>query len=312
MLDRLNGFSWYESLGGDVMVRPHILPEKGTICWALVKFLLNTALLSVAILLLNFSQSSRMFNENDLLSIQLGVCSIAIIFAMGTYAHYTIRDRVLSAQNHSIYHRLRHRARSTTSTLAALPSQKWTNTAIDNLTSFGDELCEDLAIHFQALVGKSKIGCCLRAAIQDLDTNDSEYTTIGRSSRLQERAANSISIPYNDPCGLPNALAQEGHRRMLIVRRLRTAIAEGIWCSDENSVHKKGFRVRSAIAVPINVYISNEPSMIGILYITSEYKGVRCPFLQRNAEQAAGFADAISPVLEKLLKTKSNSVASSV
>lgn len=143
------------------------------------------------------------------------------------------------------------------------------------LYDYCDILCNNVAQYFTALFPTKKIAASIRLAVESVDyPSKVVFSTFGRSTGLSSnRASTTEDIPSNQ--GIPRFFNEIKNHGILIYNDIKAA-SSGEKPTYKMTANDNFYKdeIITMMVAPLNGWDKKKTMMIGILYVTSRYKGV--------------------------------------
>lgn len=205
----------------------------------------------------------------------LGVSLVSLL----ALRYYRVKISYINATFHNLTHTIRDQA-SAVVTSATEGGYKYA------FQEFNSSTAENISSLFRKALNNNGITCAIRLAYFLGDKE--HYVTVGRSSGLDlSRKDNSQPIPSNE--GVARILRQKNQLGILIVKDIKEAIKRNVWFATPNDSLPD---IKSVMVAPINGFVNNRKSMVGLLYIGAK----KDMFTQFHVDIIRGFADFLGTI----------------
>ena len=219
--------------------------------------------------------------------------SIAIIFVLGlicVLGLIYLRKRAIRSLNIKyLLHQVSHKARDIHTQLKSSPP------SVDLKVSV-EQICNIIQDLFEALTGNNDVQVITRV-ISSNDCGEQVYETLTRTSGLNpSRSGTTEAIPANK--GVAAYLKDKANGKgCLLCYDLKQAVDLNILYGNKN-VELYPNEIIELMAVGLNAWDGEQESMLGLLYLTSNKKGVIKP---KHLDQLCGVADILAKIMSSII-----------
>ena len=168
------------------------------------------------------------------------------------------------------------------------------------ITKILENICNNVANHFEILTRDKTIGTSIRLANSSKDKAGNcviLYKTYARSKKFskgRENTSETININF----GIPRFLYKKKDHGVLIYKDIEKATELGVYTKTKNDISYKE-DIKSMIVMPLNAFAGKDKDMIGIMYITSKKKKT---FKVIHTDSALFIADLTANVISNIIE----------
>lgn len=224
---------------------------------------------------------------------QLAIFAIAVGVAVCGILISLRLVRARTAKIGAAFHRFSHLMRDEFGEIHALAKAGRSDGYTERLRQIHNHVAESLAVFFRAFVGDASVNCAIRISKEESDNR--VYPTVGRSAGMEpNRKKNSIPVPHDQ--GVAGKLSRHKEQGVVFVYSIQEAIKEKWWPADKDErmlPNDKLPDVKTMMIAPINGVVEVEPTMLGILYVTSGWSARFSPFTIIHMDTMRAFADLL-------------------